>query len=137
MKDMPVTVKRSLEILGLLAAGTLFIIGKTIIMPLLMAFFLSLMLLPVLRFFRRIRVPEVLAIFLPILLLFVLLGLVVWFFSAQVASLVADFPQIEKNVARHLGALSQWISETFNYSAAEQLKFIDEQLTSMEYGDNV
>lgn len=127
MKDMPITVKRSLELLGLIAAGTLFIIGQNIIMPLLMAFFISLMLLPALRFFRRLRVPEVLAILLPILLLFGAIGLIVWLFSSQVGSLIADFPQIERNMGRHLTALSTWISQSFNFSAKEQLKFIDEQ----------
>ncbi|MEO6151463.1 MAG: AI-2E family transporter [Mucilaginibacter sp.] len=131
MKDMPVTVRRSLELLGLLAAGALFIIGKTIIMPLLMAFFISLMLLPVFRFFRKYRVPEVLAIFLPILLLVIILGLIIWLFSAQIGSLLADFPQIKQNVARHLAALSHWIDQTFKFSANEQLKFIDEQTDSL------
>lgn len=127
MKEIPITVKRSIELLGLALAGAIFIIGQNIIMPLLMAFFISLMLLPVLRFFRKLKVPEVLAIFLPILLLFIFLGLIVWFFSAQIGSLVADFPQIEKNVGKHLNSLSQWIAQEFNYSAKEQLKFIDEQ----------
>jgi predicted PurR-regulated permease PerM len=122
MKDMPVTVKRSLELLGLIAAGTLFIIGQNIIMPLLMAFFISLMLLPALRFFRKLRVPEVLAIFLPILLLFAAIGLIVWLFSAQIGSLIADFPQIEKNMGRHLNALSEWISQKFDVSAQRATK---------------
>lgn len=127
LKELPVTVKRSIELMGLALAGTLFVIGQNLIMPLLMAFFISLMLLPALRFFRRLKVPEVLAIFLPILMLFIFLGLVVWFFSAQIGSLVADLPQIKENVSRHLSALSRWISDRFNYSAAEQLRFLDEQ----------
>ncbi|MCD8740082.1 AI-2E family transporter [Mucilaginibacter roseus] len=127
MKELPITVKRSIELLGLALLGALFIIGQNLIMPLLMAFFISLMLLPVLRFFRRLKVPEVVAIFLPILLLFIFLGLIVWFFSAQIGSLVADFPQIEKNVGNHLNELSKWIADKFNYSADEQLKFVDQQ----------
>ncbi|RCH55199.1 AI-2E family transporter [Mucilaginibacter hurinus] len=131
MKEMPVTVRRSLELLGLLAAGTLFIIGQNIIMPLLMAFFISLMLLPVLRMLRKIKIPEAVSIFLLILLLFVVLGLIVWLFSAQIGSLITDFPQIKQNVSKHLDALSKWIAEKFDYSATEQLKFIDEQSNSL------
>ncbi|RVU02596.1 AI-2E family transporter [Mucilaginibacter limnophilus] len=127
MIELPVTVKRSLELLGLILAGALFVWGQTIIMPLLMAFFISLMLLPALRFFRKHKVPEAIAIFLPILLLFIAIGLIVWFFSSQIASLVADFPQIEKNVGKHLNELSGWIAKKFNYSVSEQLKFVDEQ----------
>ncbi|GAB3931659.1 AI-2E family transporter [Mucilaginibacter myungsuensis] len=127
MKDMPITVKRSIELLGLCLLGTLFVIGQNLIMPLLMAFFISLMLLPVLRFFKKLKVPEVFAILLPILLLFIFLGLIVWFFSAQIGSLVADFPQIKMNVSKHLNAISAWIAEKFKYSVAKQVELVDEQ----------
>lgn len=127
MKELPVTVRRAIELLGLVLVGALFIIGQNLIMPLLMAFFISLMLLPVLRFFSKMKLPEALAIFIPILLLFVFLGLVVWFFSVQIGSLIADFPQIKRNVSHHLNALSGWIASTFKYSADAQLKLVDEQ----------
>ncbi|RYY31785.1 MAG: AI-2E family transporter, partial [Sphingobacteriaceae bacterium] len=61
----------------------------------------------------------------------VVLGLIVWLFSAQIGSLINDFPQIKENVAKHLAALSKWIDETFKFSANEQLKFIDEQTNSL------
>lgn len=131
MKELPVTVKRSIELMGLALIGFIFIVGQGIIMPLLMAFFISLMLLPVMRFFRKFKTPEILAIFLPILALFIFLGLIIWFFSSQIGALIADLPQIKKNVSQHLGALSTWIAEKFKYSANEQLKFIDEQSNKM------
>ncbi|WP_345210605.1 AI-2E family transporter [Mucilaginibacter gynuensis] len=124
---MPVTVKRSIELLGLFLVGAVIVIGQTILMPLLMAFFVSLMLLPIFRFFRRINFPEALAIFLPILGLTVFAGLIVWLFSSQIGSLVNDFPQIKQNISKHLGALSKWINESFNFSPDEQLRFISEQ----------
>ncbi|MEO8885032.1 MAG: AI-2E family transporter [Mucilaginibacter sp.] len=127
MKEIPVTVKRSLELLGIFILGYLFVIGNTIIMPLLMAFFFSLMLMPVFRFFRKIKVPEGIAIFLPILLLTVMVALVIWLFSSQVAALLDDFPLIERTVTKHLDNLSIWISNSFGFSPAQQLKFINVQ----------
>ncbi|WP_295768999.1 AI-2E family transporter [uncultured Mucilaginibacter sp.] len=131
MRELPVTVRRAIELLGLVLIGALFVIGQNLIMPLLMAFFISLMLLPVLRFFVRLKLPEVVAIFIPILLLFMFLGLIVWFFSAQIGSLIADFPQIKNNVSHHLAALSSWIASTFKYSADAQLKLVDEQSSKL------
>ncbi|MGF7042268.1 AI-2E family transporter [Mucilaginibacter lappiensis] len=127
VKEIPATVKRAIELIGLFVLGTIVVAGNTIIMPLLMAFFFSLMLLPVFRFFRKLKLPEAIAVFLPILLLTIVMALIIWLFSSQVGALLDDFPQIEQTVAKHLDNLSIWISNSFGYSPAEQLKFINVQ----------
>lgn len=127
MKELPLTVKRSIELLGLLLVGTVFVIGSDIIMPVIMAFFISIMLVPIYRFLRKYKVPEVIAIILPILMVAIFVGLIMWFFSAQVANLISDFPQIKKNVAQHLQALSEWISKVSHYSTKEQVTFINKK----------
>jgi predicted PurR-regulated permease PerM len=124
---LPLTVTRSLELLGLFLLGTLFYIGAGIITPLLLAFFIAVMLLPVYRFFRKGKIPEVLAIILSIFLLALLAGGIVWFFSSQIGALIADFPQIRENVTKHLQTLSSWINEKMNFSTKSQLAFINEQ----------
>lgn len=126
-KEIPVTIKRSIELTGLFVLGWIIVYGSTVIMPLLMAFFFSIMLLPVFRLFRKWNVPEAIAIFLPMLLLTIVFAFVLWLFSSQVGALVDDFPQIQQTVAKHLDDLSIWISRSFGYSPAEQLKFINVQ----------
>lgn len=113
--------------MGLFLVGALIYIGSGIIMPLLMAFFISIMLLPIYRFFRNYRFPDAMAIFLPILLLAVIVAGVVWFFTSQVSVLVSDFPQIQKNVTLHLNSLSEWFSQVSNFSTKEQISIINEQ----------
>jgi predicted PurR-regulated permease PerM len=119
MNDMPLTVRRSIELLI-----AILVIASDIIMPVVMAFFLSILLLPLFRFFVRIKFPEVAAIIIPILVLAVFLGLIVWFFSAQIGLLAKDFPQIKNNVGVHLNSLSKWIGKISPYSTTEQVKFI-------------
>ncbi|MEJ7694418.1 AI-2E family transporter [Daejeonella sp.] len=131
MKDLPLTVRRSIELLGLVLLGTLLVLGKGIIMPVLMAFFVSIMLLPVYRFLRRKKVPEVLAILLPILLVAIFMAAIIWFFSAQISRLVADLPSIQKNVGIHLTSLSDWINQKTNFSTPEQVKFLKDQSSKM------
>lgn len=131
MNEMPITVKRSLELLGLFLIGALIVLGHDIIMPILLAFFLSIVLLPVYRFFKQRKFPDTLAIFLPILGLIVIIAGIIWFFSSQVSSLVADFPQIKANVSKHLASLSTWINDVFDYSTTEQIKLINEQSERM------
>ncbi len=135
---MPVTVKRSIELLGLVLIGFIITIGKGIIMPIAMAFFISIMLLPVYQFFIRKRFSEGLAIFVSILLLIIFVGLITWFFSSQVTSLVRDFPQIKKNVTTHLNSLSNWINSKTDFSTKEQLDLINEQSNKLlNYAGNV
>jgi predicted PurR-regulated permease PerM len=127
MQAMPTTVRRSIELIGLFVLGTIIVAGTGIIMPLVTAFFLSIVLLPVYRFFRKKKIPEVLSIGLVILMLFVAIGAIVWFFSSQISRLVVDFPQIKKNVMVHLNSLSAWINKKANFSTEKQVQLINEQ----------
>lgn len=124
---MPLTVRRAIEIMGIYFLGMIIIVGKDVITPIVMAFFLSIMLLPVYRFLRRKKFPEALAIFLSILLLALIVGLLVWFFSSQIGRLISDFPQIRQNVETHLRSLSAWIDTKTHMSTARQVELISEQ----------
>jgi predicted PurR-regulated permease PerM len=125
--NMPITVRRSIELIGLFFLGSIIVTGSGIITPLVMAFFLSILLLPVYRFLRKRKIPEILSISLVILLLFVVVGAIVWFFSSQISRLVVDFPQIKENVMVHLNSLSAWINEKANFSTEKQVQLINEQ----------
>ncbi|MCF0054968.1 AI-2E family transporter [Dyadobacter sp. CY356] len=131
MNNMPLTVRRSIELLGLVLLTAIFYIGRSILMPIIMAFFISLVLLPVFRFLKKRKFPEAIAIVIPILLVFLLLGGIIWFFSAQVGSLVADFPKIKSNVSIHLNTLSNWVSGITHYSTKEQLDFLNKNTNEL------
>ena len=138
MKEIPVTVKRSLELLGLVLIGVIIVIGNNILMPLLMAFFMSIMLLPLFRFFRKRKFPETIAILLPILLVLVVAALIIWLFYSQMRFLLADYHMIEKNLTTHLNALSLWISKVFKFTPKEQVTFINQQSNKLlSYSANI
>lgn len=127
MKELPLTVRRSIELIGICLLGSLLSIGNDIIMPVLMAFFLSIVLLPIYRFLRAKKFPEFLSILLPILLGAVFIAGVIWFFSAQISILAADFPQIQKNVNYHFNNISDWINNKTDFSTQEQIRFLNDQ----------
>ncbi|MCZ4222372.1 AI-2E family transporter [Pedobacter rhodius] len=127
INNLPLTVKRSIELLGLIALVTVIVIGRDIIMPLLMAFFISIVLLPVYRFLKKRKVPETLSIILAILLVALFVALIVWFFSNQIGMLVKDFPQIKNNVTQHINSLSDWISRITHYDDKQQKAFIQDK----------
>ncbi|MBK0381734.1 AI-2E family transporter [Pedobacter sp. SD-b] len=123
----PPTVKRAIELIGLFFIGYIFYVGNSIIMPILMAFFLSIMLLPIFRFLRKKKFPEPLAIIIPILIFLVFIALLLWFFTAQIQILIDDFPQIKQNLNVHLNSLSKWINGFTDYSTKEQIELIKDQ----------
>lgn len=138
MKEIPGTVKRSLELLGVFLIGVIIVIGKVIIMPLLMSFFISIMLLPVFRFFRKRKLPETIAILLPILLVIIIAALILWLFYSQMRFLMDDYQKIEQNLTIHLNALSLWISRVFGFSPTEQVNFINQQSNKLfNYAANI
>lgn len=123
----PVTIRRSVELLGIILLGVLIYVGSSVIAPLLMAFFISIVLLPVYRFFRRKKMPEVLSITLALLVLIIVVVLIGWFFSMQIGRLIGDFPQIKENVTKHINTLSTWINTKTHFSTERQLQLINDQ----------
>jgi predicted PurR-regulated permease PerM len=127
MPPLPLSVRRAIELMGVYFLGMIILAGSDVITPIVTAFFLAVMLLPVNRFLRRKKVPETLAIFLSILFLAIIIGLLVWFFSSQISQLISDFPQIKKNVQSHLNTLSQWVQTKWGMSTQKQVELINKQ----------
>lgn len=132
---MPLTVRRSIEALGICAAAAIVVLGQDVIMPLLMAFFISLLLLPVLRWLTARRVPEVIAICLCILLFVLVIAGIATLLSIQIAGFLSDLGTIRKNITVHWNHLSSWISERSHLTVGEQMAMIKKQ--GAKLGTNV
>lgn len=135
MKELPLTVRRSIELLGLCALGVVIVTGQGVIMPIVMAFFISLLLLPLLRLLQRFKVPEVLAIVICIATLFLIIAGIITFLSFQIGGFLSDFEAIEKNLTLHWNNLSEWISTKTHFTMRQQLAMIRKQGASL--GENV
>lgn len=127
MKSLPLTVRRSIELIGLYIIAVIIMKGSQILTPLVIAFFISIVLLPVYRFFIRKKLPNVLAIVLSVFLFLLVVILISWFVFMQAAALAQDFPSIQKNIAAHANAVSAWIYEKTNWSVQKQTDFFNTQ----------
>ena len=127
MKALPLTVRRSIELVGLFVLGLIIVAGSGIITPIVMAFFLTILLLPVFRFLRKLKIPNTFAIIISLILLIAAMVLLVWFFSSQISGLLSDIPQIKENVTAHLNSLSEWVNKKTNYTTERQVQIINEQ----------
>jgi predicted PurR-regulated permease PerM len=131
MQSFPITVRRSIELLGLVLLGAVVVVGQQIIMPLLMAFFTSVVLLPIYRFLVRKKFPSTLAIFLALLLMLIVTGGIMYFIMMQIKPVIEDFATIQQNILNHIGDFSKWFSEKTHISTEQQSKFVSEQSVKM------
>jgi predicted PurR-regulated permease PerM len=127
MQVLPLTVRRSIELLGLVVLGMVIIEGRQIIMPLLMAFFMSIVLLPVYRFLRQKKMPQFIAVFLAILLMIIVTALIIFFVTSQMKPVIDDFDTIKGNISKHINNLSVWFSAKTNISTNQQAEFVNTQ----------
>lgn len=127
MQSLPLTVKRSIELLGLVLLGIIVNTGHNIIMPMLMAFFISIVLLPVYNFLVKRKFPRVLAISLALLLMIIVMCLIIFFIIMQTKPVIDNFSTIKQNISNHINSLSKWISNAMNISLKEQTTFINQQ----------
>jgi predicted PurR-regulated permease PerM len=135
MRYLPLSVRRSIELLGLCALGLVIVLGQNVIMPLLMAFFIAMLLLPMFRWFRKYKVPEIIAIVLCIILFFLVIALIAFFLSWQIGGFVSDIDTIQKNLSVHWNNLSTWINSKTNYTADQQLEMMRNQGSKL--GSNI
>ena len=127
MNQLPLTVKRSIELVGLVVLALVIIYGQQIIMPMLMALVASIVLLPFYRFLRRHKIPEFFAIFLSVLVMLIIICLIIFFITSQVKPMVNNFAQIKDNITNHINDLSIWFTEKTSISTTQQTAFLDKQ----------
>ncbi|MEO5685532.1 MAG: AI-2E family transporter [Chitinophagaceae bacterium] len=124
---LPVTVKRSIELLGLILLALVIIYLQHIIMPMLMALVASIALLPVYRFLVRKKIHPSISICLTILFMTIVLALIVFFITLQLKPLIDNFSTIQRNITNHVHATSNWFSEKTAISTARQAKIVNQQ----------
>jgi len=127
IQQLPLTVKRSVELLGLFLLATIIIQLQNIIMPMLIALVASIALLPVYRFLVRRKIPNSISIFLTMLLMVIVLAIIVFFITSQLKPLINNFTAIKLNVISHINVISSWLSDKTGISTVQQTQIIKQQ----------
>lgn len=122
---------RVIQLFGLMLLGTLLYFGAHIIMPIGFAFLLSILLLPVYRFFLKIRVPNVIAILLSVLLALTFVASFFVLLGVQLNKLISDFPSIEATIQKHTNSIGLWIENNWGYTVKKQSELVNSQLKKL------
>ena len=130
IEQLPLTVKRSIELLGLVLLALIISQLQNIVMPMLMALVAAIALLPVYRFLVRKKIPNGISIFLTILLMIIILALIVLFISSQLKPLINNFSIIKQNILNHINVISIWLSNITGISTVQQTQILNQQINN-------
>ena len=120
MRDMKL-IAFLLAVLVFFAVGFLLHLMAAILLPLVVAFFLSMIFSPMVGALRRRKVPEAVSILLVLLLVFATLLIFSWIFYSSARSFTAAIPRYQARVVTMQVALTLRVSTSFPW-LAEQIR---------------
>ena len=104
--------------------GAILYIGQGILKPVLFAILLSVLLLPVVNFFRRIKLNRFVSILITLLISSAAILGILYFISRQVFSFLDDFDGIQKRLDVLYTSLQLWVKNEFGVTIAKQDEYI-------------
>jgi predicted PurR-regulated permease PerM len=112
---LPLYLKLSQVLIGIVAFFFILYIGRGIIIPLVFALILAILLNPVVNFLQR-KTNRVIAIILVVFFALLIILAVVYFISSQVGMFSEALSQLKQKFTLLLTDSVNWISQTFNVS---------------------
>ncbi|OYU94798.1 MAG: AI-2E family transporter [Bacteroidetes bacterium B1(2017)] len=111
---MKKTTNISVFLIGFFVLLCLLYLAKDIFVPIIFAFLFSVLLDPVVSFFKRFRFSTIWAISLTLFLLIVLSALTMLFLVAQLSRLLDELPKLIQNLTSLMVQTEQWVSTYFD-----------------------
>lgn len=102
-------------------------LGQHILIPIMLSVLLVILLKPIVDFFnKRLKLPQVIAILLSIVLFILFIAGIIFFMSWQISDITSDWNQIKENLSYHYKHLQQWMKQRFQISYDNQEKYIQQ-----------
>lgn len=135
-QQQPFYAKFAFILFILIALVVICFYGQGIISPIMLALLFAILLRPITAFLNeRLRVPNVLASLIAVLLFVVFFAVVFYFISVQLAGMSDDWDKIKSNLFMHYNNLQAYVNETFSISKGEQDKMVSKATSgSMDSG---
>lgn len=122
---VPFVIRLACVLVSLIAIVYISVIGKSILVPLVMGFLISMLLLPLANFQeRRLKFPRILSSLVsPVLFTVAVLG-VFYFIGTQMAQFQEDLPEFKQQMERLFHEAQVFVYDKFGVSEEEQLQYI-------------
>lgn len=134
---LPLFLKVSQIILGVLAFFYVMYVGQEIIVPFIFATIIAILLNPLVNFLNR-KLNRILSIAIAIVAAIALLGGLIYFLGFQMSMFSDSLPMLKERFNELFHQMLSWISQTFNVSEDKIVAWIDETKDKqMNSGDKV
>ncbi len=125
------------HLLSLSILSAMLYLGQGILIPLFFAILLSVLLLPVIRFFRRNKFNRIFSILVPMFLSLIVIFTIVYFLSSQVSGFLDDFDKIQDRLDALYWSLQHWVKREFGITITRQNQVIHDTGKEMNTVDIV
>ncbi len=122
----PFYKKLSLNLISLAILATILYLGKGILIPIFFSILLATLLLPVVNFLQRKKIPKALSIIVSILISLLLIVGILYFLSRQIGNFLEDSDTIKQRVTDLVHSFQGWIDEQFGIDPSKQKKYLQE-----------
>jgi predicted PurR-regulated permease PerM len=129
--EYPFYIKSTCILLGLCLFGFILYVGKDILVPLTFAGILAILLRPVTAFLEKRKFSRLLSISVSVIGALIIVGLIVYFMSAQIAVFSEAFPKLKAKAFEGLSRTEAWVESAYHVSAAQQITWIKHNLSGL------
>ncbi|WP_236979449.1 AI-2E family transporter [Membranihabitans maritimus] len=120
--------KLSSILVSVVILGLIIVYGKTFLIPVIFSIFLSLLVLPLYHFFKKLVRVDWLSIILCFLLILGSMGLVMYFFSMQIYQVFSELSEIKSQLTNGINKINFFVADKFNLSTEVVRDWIDSQI---------
>jgi predicted PurR-regulated permease PerM len=129
---LPFYAKLALSLLAIALTVLFMMLGRTIFIPLVFAFFFAVLLLPLSRLMEtKLKMARSLSSFLSVLFLVVCITAFVYFLVSEIINFSQDFPELKRHLSIVFANLQHWISQEFHVTGRQQEEYLNKSTSSI------
>lgn len=130
--ELPFYLKVMCILITLIALGFLFLIGKTVLAPLVFAFIFAISLLPLVNFLeKKLHFPKSLAAITAILLFLCFISGIIYLMGSQISLLSQEWPSFKEQIIDLYNQFRHFLKIKFNLNTHQQNNYINNTTPSV------
>lgn len=123
---LPFYAKLTFVLASLILIVYVAIIGQSIIVPLVIGFLLSMLLLPLSNFQeRKLRIPRIVSSLISPLVFLIFIAALGYFLGSQIAKFKDDWPEFEQQIVKLFHDAQGFVADKFGVDEQEQIDYIN------------
>lgn len=129
--DFPFFARVALVLIAILAVLLLLYWGRSIFIPLFLAFLTAIFLYPLTKFFEKNHFGKTAAAATSVLLFFLFIVILSYFFSAQFLQFIKSLPDLKLQLDALMKRIQAWLSENYHLSSDTGINYVDSPLNKI------